>query len=94
MGPVFFTDSLFLLHLWHHHQQKAGEKRIRRNSLTTLHSLPPGHASTSPTLGGATSVIADNMDCVGGGGAGTGGLERQTTVPNGFNVSHAFVHFY
>ena len=47
-------------------QRKSGKCRIRRHSLTTLHSLPISEKGTT-----TTSSI---------------GIERQSTVPHGFNV--------
>ena len=47
---------------------KSRKCRIRRHSLTTLHSLPMSEKGAGSTT------------------AGSVGIERQTTVPHGFNV--------
>lgn len=54
---------------------RSGDKKIRRNSLTTLHSLPSSQYPDIPVP--------------------PLGLDRQTTVPHGFNVStHSFLYHH
>jgi len=50
----------------------SGGERIRRNSLTTLHSLPSTSSSSS-----LSSSVADSRRLAVG---------RQTSVPHGYNV--------